>query len=274
MTSLDKTALEKAVEAVRKALTETWQDSINARSWDQDILLTGCRAAKYEKPTEAAENLAAEAAAASVSAYLSHAAGEVAGEPVAWIAKHRWEHMTNAEPWLTNAVYSENQEEFSCVPLYGADAVAALSAENARLREELGDAQSMREFYRNRAGHWRLRYVAEKIEARVAKTDIRDTYKPRAEAAEARVKDLEEDKALYAEIGSKAIKFQIGEIYVESRGLNAWVVSNLFSVRNTHGEWEWEPMPSNRSKDFISRTRFQFHEAWDIARTLSKESSK
>lgn len=76
MTSLDKTALEAAKSAIRTALTETWQDSINVRSWDQDILLTGCRAAKYEQPTEAAENLAVAAATASVSAYLSHAAGD------------------------------------------------------------------------------------------------------------------------------------------------------------------------------------------------------
>ena len=42
-------------------------------------------------------------------------------EPVAWIAKSRWEQMTAAEPWLTNTVYSEDQSRsFPCVPLYAA----------------------------------------------------------------------------------------------------------------------------------------------------------
>ena len=42
-------------------------------------------------------------------------------EPVAWIAKSRWEQMTAAEPWLTNTVYSEDQSRsFPCVALYAA----------------------------------------------------------------------------------------------------------------------------------------------------------
>jgi len=41
------------------------------------------------------------------------------GKPVAWISLARWERMTNAEPWLTNTVYSEDQSaSFACVPLF------------------------------------------------------------------------------------------------------------------------------------------------------------
>lgn len=47
-------------------------------------------------------------------------------EPVAWLPKDRWERMTAAEPWLTNVVYSEDQSpSFSCIPLYGAPAIAS-----------------------------------------------------------------------------------------------------------------------------------------------------
>lgn len=89
------------------------------------------------------------------------------------------------------------------------------------------------------------------------------------DAKDKRIAELEAGKAQYAEIASKAIKFQLGDIYVESRGLNVWVVSNGSSVRNTLGEWEWEPMPSNRSDDFIARTRLPFSDAWELARALS-----
>lgn len=58
----------------------------------------------------------------------------ISDAPVAWIAKHRWEQMTAAEPWLTNTVYSQDQmPHFPCVPLYVAgksfeDGVRAASA--------------------------------------------------------------------------------------------------------------------------------------------------
>lgn len=51
-----------AISAVRAALTEQWEDSVNARKWTEDVLLTGCRQVGggkgYERPDEAANNLA------------------------------------------------------------------------------------------------------------------------------------------------------------------------------------------------------------------------
>lgn len=125
--------------------------------------------------------------------------------------------------------------------------ISALSADNERQRKNTAEA---------------IR------EGLAAVADMRN----RAEASDARARELEADKAFTAEIASKAIKFKLGEIYVESRGPNAWVVSNGSSVRNSFGEWEWEPMPSNRDEDFISRTRLPFRDAWELARSVAKEA--
>jgi hypothetical protein len=54
-----------------------------------------------------------------ISAHPSPAGAQAV--PVAWIAQSRWDRMTNAEPWLTNVVYSEDQApSFDCIPLYAA----------------------------------------------------------------------------------------------------------------------------------------------------------
>lgn len=50
-------------------------------------------------------------------------------------------------------------------------------------------------------------------------------------------------------------------IEVRHRGDNLWCVSNDSSVLNTNGEWEWEPMPSSRTDEFIAATRFSLDEA-------------
>ncbi len=73
-----------------------------------------------------------------------------------------------------------------------------------------------------------------------------------------------------AELLAKAIKFQFGEdLYVESRGITGWVVSDGSAVRNTLGEWEYEPRPSSRTEDFILRTRRPLEEAVRMATELA-----
>lgn len=74
---------------------------------------------------------------------------------------------------------------------------------------------------------------------------------------------------------SQAVKFQFTNparedpIYVESRGRTGWAVTEgSRACFNTDGEWEYEPMPSNRDDDFIARTRFTLDEALKIAESV------
>jgi hypothetical protein len=60
-------SVEDLATTIRLALVEDWHDIVNARKWQEDILLTGCRRAGhvgYEKPEQAAQNLAMDAATA------------------------------------------------------------------------------------------------------------------------------------------------------------------------------------------------------------------
>lgn len=64
-------------------------------------------------------------------------------------------------------------------------------------------------------------------------------------------------------------------IMVEWRGDDRWVVSDsLGNVYNTDCQWEYEPSPSNRDKDFIARTRFSQDRAFEIGRSLMEKSDE
>ena len=68
-----------------------------------------------------------------------------------------------------------------------------------------------------------------------------------------------------------AERFSIGrDIVVEARGGGTWAVAQGGSVLAADGLWEWEPMPSSRTDDFIARTRFSLDEALDRARAAYK----
>jgi len=71
------------------------------------------------------------------------------------------------------------------------------------------------------------------------------------------------------EILSKAVKFDMGaDVFVEARSRirsPRWTVCRMDSVLNMYGEWEYEPMPSNRYDGFLARTRFEFNDAWSHA---------
>ena len=51
------------------------------------------------------------------------------------------------------------------------------------------------------------------------------------------------------------------QIYIERRSLpgspESWVIKDGTYCLNKRGEWVYEPMPSNRTKSFISRTRWK-----------------
>lgn len=71
------------------------------------------------------------------------------------------------------------------------------------------------------------------------------------------------------EMLSKAVRFDMGEdVFVEARRSDVgtrWAVRRMNSVLNADGEWEYEPMHSNRRGDFLARTRFGFDDAWSRA---------
>lgn len=78
-----------------------------------------------------------------------------------------------------------------------------------------------------------------------------------------------EARALAAEAAlAKAVVFEIGEHqFVESRGDGTWAIKNGGCVLNVDGVWEYEPSPSNRTPEFIARTRFGLAEAMARARS-------
>ena len=66
---------------------------------------------------------------------------------------------------------------------------------------------------------------------------------------------------------SKVISFHISEdVYLEKRGEGIWCV-RVFggTVVDRDLNRHYEPMPSNRSEEFISSTRFTLDEAFQIA---------
>lgn len=45
-------------------------------------------------------------------------------------------------------------------------------------------------------------------------------------------------------------------IHIEARGYGKWAITHMGNVLDKTGEWEWEPMPSSRTEDFLQRTRW------------------
>ena len=54
-------------------------------------------------------------------------------------------------------------------------------------------------------------------------------------------------------------------IRVEWRGTGLWAVVDTGQCLNRDGEWEYEPLPSNRDDDFMARCRFPLNEALRLA---------
>lgn len=82
------------------------------------------------------------------------------------------------------------------------------------------------------------------------------------------IEDILSDAAALLEV---ATKFRIVSwpypIFVVRRENGLWAASNGHSVLNQDNLWEYEPFSSNRSEDFLSRTRFSIQEALRRART-------
>lgn len=73
----------------------------------------------------------------------------------------------------------------------------------------------------------------------------------------------------------KPISYLINEdnfIKVEYRGKDKWAITNSDLVLNKHNEWEYEPLPSSRTDEFIQRTRFDSaHAALEFYEQFSKK---
>jgi hypothetical protein len=114
---------------------------------------------------------------------------------------------------------------------------------------------------------YRMDGYEENIREQIEQALLAAEKQGREEAAK-QMAELKEERDHLLEIGSKAVKFQLGDVFVESRGLGIWAVCNGGCVRNVLGEWEYEPFPSGRDDEFIARTRFPFAEAWEIASAI------
>lgn len=66
-----------------------------------------------------------------------------------------------------------------------------------------------------------------------------------------------------AEAGIKPVKYQIkdGDVHVEWRGTGLWAVTRRGACLNRDGQWEFEPLPSNRDQAFFDRCRYTLDEA-------------
>lgn len=91
------------------------------------------------------------------------------------------------------------------------------------------------------------------------------------------IKELEGERDFAHEMLLLADRFKVGEkhghpVWVISRGPNSWAVWDGAFVLNSDGDWEFEPFPSNRDEDFITRTRWAFSDALLRARSALKDS--
>lgn len=64
------------------------------------------------------------------------------------------------------------------------------------------------------------------------------------------------------------VVYEVGQCRVEARGQGWWVVTNGGAVLNKDGQWEYEPLPSSRTDEFLARTRFTLSEAVKEARGI------
>jgi hypothetical protein len=60
-------------------------------------------------------------------------------------------------------------------------------------------------------------------------------------------------------------------ISVVKRDKNKWAISDGSHVFNLNLEWEYEPLPSNRTYEFIKRTRFSLKKAMQLAELAFKD---
>lgn len=82
-----------------------------------------------------------------------------------------------------------------------------------------------------------------------------------------------QDAAKKVAVLDYATDFRIAEdVIVTWRGGNAWAIKTRFGdVYGKDGEWHHEPLPSNRTDEFMVNTRYGRDEAIDVALKLASE---
>lgn len=69
-------------------------------------------------------------------------------------------------------------------------------------------------------------------------------------------------------------RYQCGGITIERRGKDLWAVCRYGLVYASDGQWEYEPLPSSRDDEFIRRTRYSLHNAYEMAREAWRRSEE
>lgn len=60
-------------------------------------------------------------------------------------------------------------------------------------------------------------------------------------------------------------------VTVELRGRSLWAVRNGGRCLSTQGDWDYEPLSSSRSGDWVARHRFRLEQALTLAREVVPE---
>jgi hypothetical protein len=93
----------------------------------------------------------------------------------------------------------------------------------------------------------------------------REESKPALDQANARIAELEARLAMATRFDWPHYANNHFRVVIEHRGDNAWAVTDGANCCWNGDEWEHERSPSNRSENFISRTRFTIEEAFTQA---------
>lgn len=60
-------------------------------------------------------------------------------------------------------------------------------------------------------------------------------------------------------------------ITLSYRGNGLWAIKNRVNAYSRDGKWNYEPLPSSRSDEYITKNRFTLEEAYPLAQKLSHE---
>ena len=80
-----------------------------------------------------------------------------------------------------------------------------------------------------------------------------------------RIEELEARLAMAVRFDWPEYKDLHFRVAIESRGDGKWAIINGGMCWTRDGEWEYESMPSNRTDEFIARTRYTLEEAFKLA---------
>ena len=77
--------------------------------------------------------------------------------------------------------------------------------------------------------------------------------------------DMEKKRIFATEYRIRGVR----DLKAEFRGNDTWAITNIGTCLNRDGHWEYEPRPSNRTDEFLKRTRFTLNEALEKLATMT-----